>query len=246
MLEKSEYVDLIADALRRNETIVISCYCTVRYSGRAESFLDYGDRLVVMKSDNALIIHQPTGNAPVNYMKPDTDISATIQKGNLVLYGKNIHKKEHMWVTAERVHFFNAHRLEDGQSIILQGTERHMSDMIYKNPGLIEKGFMPVSREEQTTYGFIDVFGRDKDGVLTIVECKRYSADLGAVTQLRRYVERVKETKGIDKVRGIIAAPKITSNALKMLQDWGFTFVVVHPPNYLERYDQDQTSLNAF
>ena len=121
-----------------------------------------------------------------------------------------------------------------------------MSDMLYKNPEMIEEGFSPVSQEEQTTYGFIDVFGKDRDGVLTIVECKRYCADLGAVTQLRRYVERVKETKGVDAVRGIIAAPKITPNAEKMLTDWGYSFKSVKPPMYLERYDRKQKRLDSF
>jgi len=78
------------------------------------------------------------------------------------------------------------------------------------------------------------------------VECKRYCADLGAVTQLRRYVERVKKTKGIDVVRGIIAAPKITQNAQKMLEDWGFSFRAVKPPMYLERYDRQQMRLDTF
>ena len=33
---------------------------------------------------------------------------------------------------------------------------------------------------------------------LTIVECKRYTGDLKAVSQLRRYVEKIKSSKGID------------------------------------------------
>ena len=246
MLSKEEYVSLISDALNRNETIVLACYCTVRYSGRAESFLNWGDRLIVVKSDNALLVHQPQGNAPVNYMKPGSDINVRVEEGNLLVYGKHVHKKEYLWVSIERVHFFNSSRLEDGSSIVIQGTERDMSDMLYKNPELIEDGFTPVSQEEQTTYGFIDVFGNDSNGKLTVVECKRYVADLGAVTQLRRYVERVKETKGIEEVRGILAAPKITPNAEKMLKNWGFDFRSVKPPMYLERFDRKQKRLDSW
>ncbi|MBI4141199.1 DUF91 domain-containing protein, partial [Candidatus Woesearchaeota archaeon] len=125
-------------------------------------------------------------------------------------------------------------------------TEEDMSKMLYSNPELIELGFKPVSQEEQTKYGFIDVFGTDKDGVLTVVECKRYCADLSAVTQLRRYVEKIKESKGIDTVRGIIAAPKITDNAKNMLEDWGFKFISVNPPKYLEEFDKKQSKLDFF
>ena len=121
-----------------------------------------------------------------------------------------------------------------------------MSNMLYANPELIEDGFKPVSREEQTKYGFIDVFGTDKNGVLTIVECKRYCADLSAVTQLRRYVEKMMVSKGITKVRGILAAPKITENAEKMLEDWGFSFKSIKPPKYLEEFDKRQAKLDKF
>ena len=89
------------------------------------------------------------------------------------------------------MYFFNSQKLEDGRSIVISGTEADMAKMLYEKPEMIEKGFTPVSQEEQTKYGFIDVLGVDKDGMLTVVECKRYCADLGAVTQLRRYVERL-------------------------------------------------------
>ena len=144
------------------------------------------------------------------------------------------------------MHFFNSHKLEDAQNIIVSGTEDDMSDMIYRNPAMIEDGFKPVSQEEQTKYGFIDVMGVDKKGVLTIVECKRYCAELSAVTQLRRYVEKIMVSKGITKVRGIIAAPKITENAKKMLEDWGFEFKSINPPKYFEEYDKKQARLDVF
>ena len=48
MLSKEEYCMLVNGALQRNETVVIACSCTVRYSGRAESLLEQGDRLIVI------------------------------------------------------------------------------------------------------------------------------------------------------------------------------------------------------
>ena len=140
----------------------------------------------------------------------------------------------------------NSYTLEDSQKINLVGTERDMSDMIYDNPEIVEPGLKPVSTEEQTKYGFIDVLCHDAEGNLVIIECKRYGADLSTVSQLRRYVEKVKESKGIDNIRGIICAPKITQNDETMLSDWGFKFVSVRPPNYLEEYDKKQTSLGDY
>lgn len=245
-MKPEDYCKLLNDALARNETIVFSCNCIIRYSGRAESYLPQGDRLVMIKSDNALLVHQPTGNAPINYMKPNTSHSMKLEEGKLVLRSQNLILKERMEITIDKIHFFNSEKLEDGQIIRVSGTEDDMSDMIYNNPEMIEEGFKPVSQEEQTKYGFIDVMGVDKNGVLTVVECKRYCAELSAVTQLRRYVEKIMVSKGITKVRGILTAPKITENAEKMLKDWGFDFVSIKPPKYLEEYDKKQAKLDNF
>jgi len=236
----------ITAALEKNHSIVLGCHCTISYSGRAESYLPEGDRVIIIKADKAVIVHQPTGNNPINYMKPGCSFRLTEEDSRTTLRCQNLALKEYLDISILQVHFLNSHFLEDGRSILIKGTEKDMADMLYHNPGMIEKDFMPVSREEQTKYGFIDVFGHDNNGVLTVVECKRYIGDLGAVTQLRRYVEKIKASKGIDKVRGILACPKITQNALLMLQDWGFSHVAINPPNYLERYDKDQKTLNSY
>ena len=144
------------------------------------------------------------------------------------------------------IHNFISSRLVDGQKLQLAGNESHMSDMIYENPQLISKDFKPLSREEHTEYGFIDVFGYNKKGELVVVECKRYTAGPDAVTQLRRYVEKIKSLRGLKVVHGVLAAPKISPNALKMLTDWGFTFVLVNPPKRLERYNKVQKALNEY
>jgi hypothetical protein len=169
-----------------------------------------------------------------------------LEGDKLVLKSSDLGMKENLTAIISRFHFFNSHALDDAETIRIAGTEEDMSDMLYDNPEMIEPGFRPASREEQTAYGFIDVFGTDKDGTVTIVECKRYCADLSAVTQLRRYVEKVMVSKGITKVRGIIAAPKITENAKKMLEDWGFSFIAVKPPNYLEEHSKKQAKLDGF
>jgi len=245
-MKPEDYSKLLNDALARNETIVFSCTCAIRYSGRAESYLPKGDRIVIIKSDNALLVHQPTGNAPINYMKPGSSHTMRAENDKLTLKSQHLLNKERIEIAIDKIHFFNSYKLEDGQVIRVSGTEEDMSDMIYNNPEMIEEGFKPVSQEEQTKYGFIDVLGVDKEGTLTVVECKRYCAELSAVTQLRRYVEKIMISKGITKVRGILAAPKITENAGKMLKDWGFNFISIKPPKYLEEYDKKQSKLDGF
>src|SRR3989344_2261783 len=231
------------EALRSNRIVVLGCACEIHYSGRAESFLSSGDRLIIIKSDKTLLIHQQAGSNPINYMKEGTSYNLSVDGGKLVLHCSNILSKEFMDVVISTVHFFEQLQLDDSAKIQLVGSERDMSDMIYNNPGLVEPGFHPLSREEHTKYGFIDVFGYDKNNTLVVIECKRYTADFKAVEQLQRYVKKIKELRGIDNVRGIVAAPEISPNALQMLRDHGFEYRKLSPPKSLERFNKDQKRL---
>jgi len=238
-------IEFIRYALKNNETIVLAAECEIDYSGRAESRLEAGDRIIIIKKDKTLLVHQPEGNNPINYMKPDTLHSIVFDEDAWWIESEAPALKEYMSIKLNAIYFVNSHDLQDGKKIELAGSEKDMAEMIYKNPELIEVGFKPLSMEEHTTYGFIDVFGHDGKGTLMIVECKRYTADVSAVQQLRRYVEKIKEVKGVTMVRGILAAPKISPNALQMLADWGFEFKDVHPPKKLI-VERSQMTLGGF
>ena len=241
-----KYEIIINHALKKGESIVFGCHCNIKYSGRAESYLAEGDRIIFIKEDGTLLIHQPTGSNPVNYMKQGSAHTLVSKDKKLIFKSRNLAAKEYLDIEILEIHFCHSQKLADDKSLELAGTERDMSDMLFQNPSLVEKGFKPLSTEEHTKYGFIDLFGYDKKKVLTVIECKRYRGDLSAVTQLRRYVEKIKEAKGVDNVRGILICPKISPNALRMLQDCGFSFKAVNPPNYLERYDKGQKRLDGF
>lgn len=239
----------VEKAVASNETISFFCRCKIKYSGRAEAEIEEGDRLIVIKADNSILVHQPQGSSPVNYMKNESSVSFDVTKNKtLTLNSYNPKFKDYLDIEIMKVYSFQSKKLEDGKKLILIGSEKDMSDMIKENPEVISKDFKPLSREEHTKFGFIDVFGHDDKGNLIIIECKRYSAGLNAVQQLRRYVEKIIELKGIKKenVKGIIAAPEIAPNAKDMLKKWGFSFRTVNPPKRLERFNKDQKSLGDF
>ncbi len=232
----------VRQALGSNKVIVMSASCTVSYSGRAESFLGEGDRIIIIKSDKTLLIHQPCGGVPINYMRDNTSIKVAEDGQRLVLDCRN--EKECMTIIISRLHFFHSQEMQDSQKLQLVGSEKDMSVMIYNNPSLIEAGFTPLSMEEHTRFGFIDVFGYDRNNVLVVVECKRYSADHKAVEQLRRYAEKVKQTKGLSVIRGIVAAPKISPSAAELIAQFGYEFRSIIPPRYMEKYDSSQRRLD--
>ncbi|MFA6072772.1 MAG: endonuclease NucS [Candidatus Woesearchaeota archaeon] len=232
-----------------NKTMCIFCKCIVSYSGRAESELEEGDRLIIVKSDNSLLVHQPDGNNPINYMKAGSSLELIdLDEGSFLLKTENKKLKESLEIFISEIYEFSSYKLEDGKKITLVGNEKDMSDMIKDHPELISKDFQPLSREEHTKFGFIDVFGHDGKGNLIIIECKRYTAGISAIQQLRRYVEKIVELKGVRKetVRGIIAAPDVAKNAENMLLKFGYSFVKVEPPKRHEKAKKNQKQLGEF
>jgi len=243
VLSLTDFIRQTKEALGKNSSVIFNCQCSIIYSGRAESHLPLGDRTIIIKSDKTLLVHQPTGNNPINYMKEKTNHTLSSSGNSVVLQSVNFSLKEFMDIQISKVYFLHTQHLKDSEKIILIGTERDMAEHIMKHPELIGKDFKPLNLEEHTKYGFIDVFGHDKNNVLVVIECKRYTGNLDAVTQLRRYVEKIKTSKGLDKVRGILACPGISQNALIMLKDWGYEYCQVSPPKYMEKYDKQQQKL---
>ncbi len=168
----NQYPPQFEEAMRKNNAVMLSAKCEVWYSGQVESYLPLGDRMILIKDDGVMVVHQPQGNNPINYLKPGATYSMTAMEGHLFLNGNNIKLKEYMDVKIQKIHFMHSMKLEDGQSIQVAGTEEDMAKMLMEKPNMIEQGFKPVSQEEQTKFGYIDVFGVDKNGILTVVECK--------------------------------------------------------------------------
>lgn len=242
----SEQITIIKNAINRHDVIILFCNCQVEYSGRAKSFLASGDRVIFIKHDYSVLIHRPDGRNPINWMPANSTIKLTPSKSSLLFNIKSLKPLELMNIVINDLYKVSFNHLIDNEQLKLVGTEKDMSDMIYNNPELISKNFIPLNREEQTKYGFVDVFGHDGNGNFIVIECKRYTAGLDSITQLRRYVEKIKKSKGINKVKGIIAAPNITSNALKMLNDWNFEYKIISPPCTLEMDNENQLNLDEF
>jgi hypothetical protein len=244
----SSIKDLINRSLKQNKAILVVANCSVSYSGRAEAFLDFGDRIIIIKPDKTLLVHQPSGNNAVIYMKPQTQHLFIDDSDELILKSTNIILHECVEIVIKEILNISSCIMNDSEKVQLWGTEKDMSDYIYDNPILIAKDFNPVSREEQTKYGFIDVFGHDKNNNLIVIECKRTKAGPSAPQQLRRYIERLAKSKGISvkKIKGIVAASDITKNAKHMTKELGYKFKKIDPPSYMKRKKEKQNKLGKF
>ncbi len=243
-MDAADFLVAFEQARAARETLVCFAHCAVTYSGRAEAHLPRGDRLLILKQDGVLLIHQPEKGNPINYLKAGAELSVERREQHLLLKGRL--NKEFLEVELFRIYNAMRQKLEDGQQQVLHGNEAEMSDHLRDHPELIAPDFRPVSREEHTKVGFLDLFGHDGSGTLVVVECKRYTAGLSAVSQLRRYVEKMKKLRGTERVQGVLASPKITSNAEEMLKEYGFAWRMVEPPHRHARHDKAQQRLNEF
>ena len=80
-MDLQKFVINFANSYRKKEFIVFSAECEVTYSGKTETKLNIGDRVILLKPDGSLQVHQPTGNVPINYVKEGTDHSIDILDG---------------------------------------------------------------------------------------------------------------------------------------------------------------------
>ncbi len=205
-----------------NYVVIIFAHCMVEYEGRAKSTLSKGDRLIIIKPDGTLLIHEDRKKQPVNWQPPGSRIRALIKDEKLYIYSSRETPREKVLIKIETVYFITSARVEKGE-FILKGSERDFVDLVEKNPNMIEEGLHITRREAPTPYGNIDLIGNDKNNNLVIMEFKRGTATVSSALQLLRYITYYRKFVK-EKIRGIIVAPDITSDALILLKSSGLEF----------------------
>jgi len=225
---REEIVKILNRALSSDAVITLFAYCRVFYDGRAKSELGPGDRVIIIKPDGSFLIHQKNKREPANWQPPGSVVSIVVEDGKIILKSVRRKPKETLEVELIKTYLVSYFQAEDYEELALTGSEAEMADLIFENPSLIEEGFKPLFREKPIKHGIVDVLGRDKHGNLVVLELKRRRADLHAVSQLKRYVESLREEHG--NVRGILIAPSITAGAKKLLEKEGLEFKKLNPP----------------
>lgn len=224
--------ELLTAAIRDKRLALLVGSCVVNYVGRAGSVLPEGERVVILKPDGALLVHQSKKREPVNWNPPGCEASARLSEESLQLISKRERPKEKLLVLFRSLKLAASFELVDREELYLVGSERDLINVAFNEPSLIEPGFKPLEREKQTKYGMIDLYGVDRDGNGVAIEFKRGRAELAGVSQLKRYVEELGEMLG-KRVRGILVAPSITSSALKLLKETQLEYVHIRrPPIY--------------
>ena len=227
--------------------IVGDCY--VEYWGRAASKLPKGKRLLMIKGDSSFAIHQNRLLRPTNYMM-GASISIEPDAGTLVITASKPNPKETIKAVFYCIDDVRAYEMSDDSDIRLFGSERELSNELMQDLSFLEKGLKPLNQEEVLRKGLVDILAEDAKGRLVVIELKRRQADFNAVQQLKRYMDQVKNLKGIE-TRGILIAPGIRKNAHELLEKYNLEFFhldfeIGNPKAKIKGLQKKQATIDKF
>ncbi|AWR97918.1 DUF91 domain-containing protein [Acidianus sulfidivorans JP7] len=213
-----------------NGMITIFSDCEITYRGRASSIASLAPRLIIIKPDGSLIVHENVKREPLNWQPPGTKI--IIIQDPLTIIGVRKNPKEELRIRLHKIYYITSAQVKDGK-FKLEGDEIDLVNAVIKNPALIENGLKILQREYRTPYGIVDLFGEDINGIKVVMEFKRRKASLQAVSQLYRYI--IYCNKQFGKCRGILVAPEITDNARNLLNQLNLEFKQIKL-NYVDQF----------
>lgn len=209
----------------RDCLIQVAGLAEVSYRGRAASTAEVGTYLLMIKQDGSLQIHHPTGIKPMNWQPKTDELVARVDEDVCMLLASRRSPVELVQVIFLQPQLALALELRSAGTFLLTGSEAQMQDTLARAPELIEPGLKVLNRELLVESGGIDLYAQDAQGRYVVVELKRGRATQHAVSQLGRYVRSVQGTlpAGV-VVRGILAAPSITTPARLELEGRGLEF----------------------
>lgn len=195
--------------------------CKVRYHGRAQSFLDWGERIIMIKQDGNLLVHQPVLREPINWQPAGSITDFLSEDDFFIIKSRHTKPDEKMKITFRKINSILVDSLKDQAEINIVGMESDVVNQILESPEVIEDGLRIKKREKQVKSGMIDLYGLDKNHTPVIIEVKRSLATISAVHQLRMYVQDVKHDVDDASVRGILCAPRVPDMVKHLLDDYG-------------------------
>ena len=151
-----EAKSIIEKVFLNRKTLVLEGNCKVIYDCIASSKLDLGERLLIVKSDGAILVHRSFGYEPVNW-QPSGSILHVQMKTNTIRISAIRHSpRETLRVIFDKIFMLSALLLDDSADFTLFASEKDMHQAILIKPSLIEEGFKPISYEKKVAPGFID------------------------------------------------------------------------------------------
>lgn len=203
-------------ALSEHKTLILVGNCAVEYKGRANSKLEPGERILIIKEDGSVLVHRPTDYSPVNWQPPECLFQTGISEGKLQIRVVRKKVRESITIIFEKIYLLAVLSLVDKGAFSLYASEEDIEEAIVVEPSLIEPGFQVIAFEKPIEPGFVDVYGMDEKGRLVVIEIKRGTAGKNAVFQLEKYLEAIRKVAKRE-IRGILVAPNIAKGVQLLL-----------------------------
>src|SRR5437899_9090630 len=158
---------------------LIVARCQVTYSGRVSAVLPEAVRLLILKGDGSVLVHDDAGGyKPLNWMTAPTYLA---DKGDRLVVTKpksdDALEIRLLEVLSDVIH-------DMGESAALQkdGVERDLQEALAAAPAALGEELTLVKREWPTDVGPVDLMCRDDQGAWVAVEIKR----IGTIEEIGR------------------------------------------------------------
>ncbi len=197
--------------------------CEVRYSGRLTAVLPEAVRLLILKADGSVLVHDDAGGfKPLNWMTAPTAIE---DRGDVLVVRKP-KTEDVLEITLVEVLSDVVHDMGESAALQKDGVERDLQEVLAAAPSALGEELVLVKREWPTEVGPVDLMCKDPAGEWVAVEIKRIGT-IEAVEQLTRYLAFIREDPAKAGCRGVLAAQTIKPQAVALAESRGLRCVEV-------------------
>jgi RecB family endonuclease NucS len=212
----------------RKKMIIISGYCSALFDGRIKSSLKERDRILLIKKDETILLHNSVGVKPVQWQRPGAGRINFTLIDNTFLRMETYRPKtdESFFITFSEIYHSSVFdTAEENDDALIIGHEKDLTDYLVQHPETIEPELRVIECEKDTDVGSIDIFAMDSGNNQIVIEVKKQAATPADVHQLKRYVNYFHDQGQI--VRGILVASSFPKKVSKYLRNYGLEACVV-------------------
>src|SRR5581483_5420548 len=173
--------------------------CEVRYTGRLNAVLPEAVRLLILKADGSVLVHDDAGGyKPLNWMTAPT----VVEDDGDRLVVRKLKTEDVLDIRLVEVLSDVVHDMGESAALQKDGVERDLQEALAASPAALGEELVLVKREWPTEVGPVDLMCKDAAGEWVAVEIKRIGT-IEAVEQLTRYLGFIRADPAKARCRGI-------------------------------------------